>query len=151
VNIKLRSGIEIGIRAYMPGVDDPIIFAPWCNHIRRVEPFNAFNPQEFRDHKKFVLERLVAQHGVTVACHRDLPQVVHGWICHSYFEGVCHFLYVKDDFRGKGIARALLRGAMPASEQNHYYTHKTRQSLTLAKKFGFTYNPYLIDKADLPG
>ncbi len=151
-SVILNSGITVGLRPYIAGVDDPIIYAPWCNHIRRVEPFSGFDPQEFRDHKKGVLESLVARHGAAVICHRSLPQVVHGWICGDPVSCVCHFLYVKDDFRGKGIARRLIEGMFPLREHaKHYYTHKTRQSPALAKKFNFLYDPYRINKADLPG
>jgi GNAT superfamily N-acetyltransferase len=152
--ITLPSGIQVGVRGYMPGDDDGIIYAPWCNHIRRSGPFAAFTPQEFREHKKGLLERLVASHGVTVACHKDLPQVVHGWVCGDAERRVCHFVYVKDDFRERGIARALLEFEFPAlGEHTHYYTHKSRQAPGLADRMGFIYNPYMVMKykADLIG
>lgn len=150
---KTSSGLEIGIRPIMKGLDDPIIYAPWCNHIRRTAPFSDMTAEEFREHKKGLLERLVARHGVTVACHRAMPEVVHGWICGDPFERVCHFLYVKDEFRGRGIARSLIEHEFPSGNLRRYYTHKSRQAPALAKKFGFTYNPYLIEKnkADLLG
>jgi len=152
--VALSSGIEVGIRGYLPGDDDPIIYAPWCNHIRRVAPFSEFTPEEFREHKHGLLERLVARHGAAVICHKEYPQVVHGWLCGDPFERVCHFLYVKDDFRGKGIARALVDSVFPGRDKlSQYYTHQTRQAPALARKLGFTYDPYRIEryKVDLFG
>jgi ribosomal protein S18 acetylase RimI-like enzyme len=41
--------------------------------------------------------------------------------------GVLHWLYVKDDFRGMGVGKALLQAVTHGWEQ-HVYTHRTRAS-----------------------
>lgn len=59
--------------------------------------------------------RLLALHGARVACDPEAPGVVLGWACVATprvgppaTPPLILWVYVRDDFRGQGIARALL-------------------------------------------
>ena len=51
-------------------------------------------------------------------------------------DDVCHFVYVKKDFRRQHIAKALLQGVKR-------YTYYTKAGIKLAKALDLHYNPYL--------
>lgn len=59
---------------------------------------------------------------------------VMGWAC--FEPGVLHFLYVKADYRGQGIGRALL-DHVTAGWSDHIYSHRTRASAFLPRHFRY--------------
>ena len=99
--IRLRPSVE---------EDLPFIYNSWLKSYR----FSHFgekitNTIYFTDHHK-VLENLIKQSKVIVACNPEDPSQVYGYIVGGAREGVflLHFLYVKHTFRNMGIGKTLL-------------------------------------------
>jgi ribosomal protein S18 acetylase RimI-like enzyme len=135
--IRLRPSVE---------EDLPFIYNSWLKSYR----FSHFgekitNTIYFTDHHK-VLENLIKQSKVIVACNPEDPSQVYGYIVGGAREGVflLHFLYVKHTFRNMGIGKTLLDAMGHDSSSAAVYTHHTRMADKLASKHNFVYHPYLM-------
>ena len=135
--IRLRSSVK---------EDLPFIYNSWLKSYR----FSHFgekitNTIYFTDHHK-VLENLIKQSEVLIACNGEDPSQVYGYIVGGAREGVflLHFLYVKHTFRNMGIGKTLLDAMGHDSSSAAVYTHHTRMADKLASKHNFVYHPYLM-------
>lgn len=75
-----------------------------------------------------VIDRLLDKSEVLVACHRDSPDVVLGYVVfQSAPDGalVIHYCHVKRAFQRLGIATALIDAATSAPHSHVEYTHET--------------------------
>lgn len=105
--------------------------------------------QFFAYHHK-VLERILARPTttVTVACKPGEENTIFGYLITEFFAAenktIIHFVYVKDAFRGFGVAKQLLE-TVKLNPNVCYFSHWTFAVDELIKKYpGMTYNPYLI-------
>lgn len=137
------------IRPFNGRVDIACVFNTWCNHIRRSPPFDRMDPEEFRRHKRTVLEALVARDETIVACHEDHEDQIFGYLCGYPERNVVHFVFVKEWARRRAIATALLKSMFPwFGKRKIYYTHQTKASKYLEPKWMMQYNPYLVKKCE---
>lgn len=73
------------------------------------------------------------------------PNVIFAYIV--FQPGVIHYIHVKQDFRGMGIAKSLVQ--LPEVGVPSYYTHLThdlKQILESHPSSNITFNPYLLFK-----
>jgi GNAT superfamily N-acetyltransferase len=91
----------------------------------------------YRTGQNRVMENLLARAPVWVATLEDVPDEVLGWVC--YDDKAVHYLYVKQAYRKRRIATALLSLARAAGAKE--FTHPTRAGKPLAK--GLNFNPYI--------
>lgn len=153
--------IEIMLR---PGVakDESFISNSWLKSFRG-SPINKDIPARvyyYFQHK--VLEKLVNRSEVIVACNSDNSDEIFGYICAEVLDevNVIHYIYVKEAYRGYGIANQLVDKVMRMfGERPVCYTHKTsifaqhKSKITegfnrvfrdVVRDRGYVYHPYLI-------
>lgn len=107
------------------------------NHIEQIER-SIF----FKNYNRVINHLLIKENvKVTLCCLKEDPDVILGYIVYETSpsnELILHWMYVKEAWRNLGIAR----GLMPKGLK--YITHLTRPGITLKRKFGLIYNPFLI-------
>ena len=135
--IRLRSSVK---------EDLPFIYNSWLKSYR----FSHFgekitNTIYFTDHHK-VLENLIKQSEVLIACNGEDPSQVYGYVVGGDVDGISllHFIYVKHTFRNMGVGKTLLDALGHDKEKAGVYTHHTRMADKLAAKYNFVYHPYLM-------
>lgn len=108
---------------------------------------NIENTIYYSEHHK-VLERLMSEKTVLIACNSDDTDQIYGFMCCEKTEGinVIHFIYVKHVFRNMGIAKRLLEVQGHDPKTAGVYTHHTRIAEKLAPKANLVYHPYLAFK-----
>ena len=92
-----------------PATDDdhPFIFRAWLKGYWPHFPGRVcMDEREFTQRWHGVIERLLARHGATVA---EVGGVLVGFACADSELACLHWCYVKQAFRGLGIARDLIR------------------------------------------
>lgn len=94
-----------------------------------------------------VLESLIPNSIVMVACLENSPDTILGWVCAQVVDTalVVHYAYTKYAFRKYGIARRLLKEIIdtekpPAVFCTHLMPHLKRK----VREMGWLYNPYLL-------
>ena len=99
------------------------------------------NAMYFEEHHR-VVTSLLARGEVVIAANREDPGQIIGWAC--FEEGavpILHYVYVKQAFRGLGIARHMLS---PVQKGAFVYTHEPDASKKLFAQG--IYSPYLMFK-----
>lgn len=129
--------------------DLPLIFNSFCHQIRHAEPFCLMDPDQFRSHKVQIIEPLLERFGATVIYDADDGAIddahVLGWCVVNVPNCVIHFVYVKSDWRHCGFAQKLLDHALPSwRRESLKFSHQSRSSLYLAKKYGALFDPYSV-------
>jgi hypothetical protein len=82
---------------------------------------------------------------VLVACHRDEPEVIFGYLI--YEPGTLHYAFVKEAFQKLGIAKSLFLNAFgdQGLTDQLQVTHKTFCVHDLLERHpNLTYNPFLL-------
>lgn len=94
-----------------------------------------------------ILEALIPESVVLVACLETDPDTILGWCCAQVVDTalVIHYLYVKYNFRKFGIARRLVTTLLeserpPAVFVTHLMPHLKRK----VRDLNWLYNPYLL-------
>lgn len=104
----------------------------WTSAIDKATFFHAYPA---------VLARLLSRDGVTirVACLTEDLTTVLGYAVLENRTNVLHFIYVKQPWRGQGIATALVAGS-----EISIVTHITKPGDAIRKKKKLVFNPFLI-------
>lgn len=125
--------------------DVGFIFNSWLKSYRNSN-FSRFisNTIYFGEHHKLI-EELVSQNKVIVACNTEDPNQLFGYICAGEVEGffVCHYIYVKHTYRNMGLGKELLNQFNHDPAKAGLYTHHTRIADRLAPRYNLVYHPYL--------
>jgi GNAT superfamily N-acetyltransferase len=118
-----------------------LIFSSWLKSYRPSLFAQKISNEVFYKEHHDAVERALKRSTILIASNPEDENHVYGWIC---FEdtgpiSVLHYLYVKNPFRGFGIAKQLLRKMKPGV---FVYTHHTQHFSRLAT--GAVYSPYLF-------
>jgi ribosomal protein S18 acetylase RimI-like enzyme len=99
----------------------------------------------FENHHK-LLENLAKTSTFTIACDKDDPSQIYGYICYEKIQGISaiHYIYVKHSFRKLGIAKLLLKESGHTSSSAGCCTHITRAVEKSCIKYNLIYHPYLL-------
>lgn len=101
----------------------------WLDEYRRVPSSGTIPAHLFAKLYVPVVHHVLDNPDVTtlVACHSSAPSVVLGFIVteSGFTRPVLHFLFVKPDYRGNGIAKALLAAANLNPKEPFFYTYET--------------------------
>jgi GNAT superfamily N-acetyltransferase len=145
---QAKAGRELAltmmVRTYVLRVDEGLVLASWARQIRKLPPFRQVSGEEFKAHT-LRLERLLQRCPPVIACEPKHPEQVFGWVC-AELQGddrVLHFVYVRNTWRRKGIARYLLELSFAGrmGEQDILYTHRGRSTPHLETKWRLRYEP----------
>lgn len=69
-------------------------------------------------HNREVEKRFAAWESILIAAAPEAPHYIHGWL--AYTNDVLHYIYVKNPYRGFGVARDLL--AIPRLAYTDHWT-----------------------------
>jgi len=125
--------------------DIPFIFSAWLKSFRTsLFARNLTNSVYFTEHHK-VIEKIVKNAHVIVACNDADPSQIYGWICAQEVDGIfcLHYIYVKHPFRKMGLAKMLINAFEHGKDCAGIYTHHTRVFEILAIKLNLIYHPYI--------
>ncbi len=125
--------------------DAAFIFDSWLKSYRDSEFAMRVRGPLYRAQQHDLIEKLLRRgHGV-VAADAEEPWHIVGYVAGEAFGALTciHYLYVKQNFRRKGIARKLYDFAsLGASAVQH--SHDTDDGRKVAKRLGSVFNPYLM-------
>jgi hypothetical protein len=126
-----------------PAEEDDLgfVIASWVQSYRQqalARDAGAAYPRQQRR----IIQHLLEHANVLVACAPDEPRLILGYAVTG--PQVVHYVYVKQDFRRIGIARALVRPYLAAPTA---FTHKTHHPIALPA--GWTYCPAAVFFPDL--
>lgn len=130
--------------------DIPFIYATWLESYRYDSYFGKShrNTIFFNDYKK-VLDKILLESHVSVACVKEAPDTILGYMVHE--PGVLHYVFVKGPFRRLKIATGLFNYAF----DNPYitYTHKTYTVVPIIQRMDtLTYRgTSLLNKGEIHG
>lgn len=96
------------------------IYSSWLKSFRIYSRWAKAVPAQiyFGNHKR-VVQKLLEDSGVLIACNPECPDQIFGYAVYQPTAGgvaVLHYLYVKQPYRKMGIATALFREALHRSE-----------------------------------
>lgn len=121
----------------------PLVFDSWAKSYRK-SPWAGTVPNHLWDTVSRACSSEILERGARVtAAVVDLPDGTRRVMGYSVSEpgrSVLHWLFVKRDYRGQGVGRALLTAAITGMAGQLYYSHRTKAS----SKFlgpGWTWDP----------
>lgn len=126
--------------------DVSFIFNSWLKSYRNsLFAKNIPNEIYFTNHHNLV-ENLLQNNKVIIACSKEDPSQIYGYICAGHTDGILtlHYIYIKQTFRNMGIAKQLLSMFNHDSAIASVYTHHTRIAEKLGPKYNMFYHPYLL-------
>lgn len=135
--VKVRPALE---------ADAAFIFNSWLKSFRDkglAKP--VCNEVYFSEQHKLV-EKLLKRCTTVIACNPTDPASIYGWACFERVEGtfVLHYAYVKQPFRGLGLAKEILAEAKHDWQTAGLFTHWTTSALKLHQKHNLIYHPYIL-------
>ena len=141
----------IVIRAMEDG-DLPLVYDSWLKSLRHDQKHRKGDAALVRDADYYRWQRdaiddIMVQSPVWVACDPEDEGNVMGWACGM--EPVLHYVYVKELFRGHGVARALIAKVreLGSGDEPLIVTHLTAPALQWRERHPIRYNPYLAWRA----
>lgn len=143
----MAQNLPYRIRAYQPS-DEKIVFATWLNSFEPFRDRRVPRDTYYAEHHNFINRRLaaaVASGHFLVACSKDDPETVFGWVCGGVDEHgkFIDYVYVKSLFRRMGIGRALLNAFGYVALFSHYTDAVPWLRLSGLLPPNAIYNPYL--------
>ena len=137
------------IRPFVDGQDDNLIFDSWMRQIARAWPSSRWPRDVWHGHRVAVRRALAASRSI-VASYPQSPIVIYGYACGGLTEEghqVLHMVYVRDPWRGRGLATRLIREVLPHfRDARTYYTHIPRSARRLERPWNMTYHPYMMSQ-----
>src|SRR5688500_4505941 len=140
--------------------DIPLITSSWLKSFRGEEAKGkgqTFRPGGFGSegipnrvfyyyHHK-ILEALIPNSILLVACLESSPDTILGWCCAQVVDTalVLHYVYVKFSFRKFGIAKRLIDTLIESEQPPAVFcTHLMPYLKRKVRAMGWMYNPYLL-------
>jgi GNAT superfamily N-acetyltransferase len=128
--------------AFRIAIPDDIRFvaSSWFESFRRggFAPEVAFSI--YQQGQGGVIDARIAHDDVVIATHPDIPDEICGWMVRARVPATCHYIYVKQAYRRRGIATQLASVFDGFKE----HTHETKVGRHLAAKIGSKFNPYSL-------
>lgn len=133
------------IRPFAPDTDMGCVTKPFFRCVWRGGGLSA-TEEVRRAWYADVMMPLIERCPPIVACASDYPAQVFGWICGERRGelAVLHMVFVRERWRGRGIAGALLAAAFGGRPPTIHATHKTALWPALRRPWGLTFQPYLV-------
>lgn len=122
--------------------DRNFILSSWLRSFRNNGdwPRHIDSATYYANHQS-VIQRLLTLCDVKIACASDDENLILGWCCVD--GSTVHYVFVKEQYRKLGIAKAMLDGI----GEKATYTHWTRIIKDLeqaGKLLNWRYNPYVL-------
>lgn len=127
--------------------DIPFIFNSWLKSYKASGPISkgVVAAIYYENHHKLI-QKIAMRATVYVACDKNDPTNIYGFMAGEYIEGilVIHYVYIKHSFRRLGIAKELFNSFNHDTSSASCYTHFTRAIERIAERYNMVYHPYLI-------
>lgn len=126
--------------------DLPFIFSSWLKSFRNSNfAKNISNEIYYPEHHR-IIEDILRYSTVILACDKSNVENIYGYIVAATLDDVftVNYVYVKHTYRRMGLAGLLINAFQRDTREPAFYTHETYMANTLAKKYNFQYNPYLL-------
>lgn len=130
--------------------DLPFIFATYLKSYKLAPVNRRIRDTIYYPAQHALLERCLARPStkVVIACLTDEPSTILGYAIREYERAIIHYIYVKHEFQGYGIARMLISPDKrdPVDYTFTHWTeavHNPRDGTGLLTSFpGLVYDPY---------
>lgn len=117
--------------------DMAYVFSSWLKSSRKDNPEVRTDDWHAGQHRR--VSWLMRTSGVLHVIHpKGAPDVICAWALLDAAPAVLHFVHVRQEYRGRGFARALLEGRTVC-------THLTADGVALKHRLGLRYMPHLLD------
>lgn len=121
--------------------DISFIYATWLKSYHYDSWTKSIAKSVYFDNYKLVLDRLLEDSKVLIACTKEDENVILGY-CVSE-PGIIHYVFVKEAFRMFGIATDLVGHSI--DEQQIIISHRTQSVLPILRTKDFiTFNPFVL-------
>ena len=139
--------------------DIPLITDSWMKSFRRSDFARDIPGREYQYFHHKILEQVIPDGRVLVACNAEHTDQLLGWICFDTYDDVfiVHYVYVKQRYKGRGLARLLYDSARSRCPQQNRLCYTHRPPVFRAKnedgrrwlddklrEMGFVYQPYAL-------
>lgn len=149
-----NASAEQPIRIRLPvATDTAFILSTWLRSYVKARPPQFMTRDLYYFEQARLIKQLLARSKVLVAADPEISDAILGWAVGDRWAepsdvSIVHYVYVKADFHGRGVGRALLQ---PFRESKViYFTHMppphirgSVDPVKLIVKAGAIYNPYL--------
>jgi GNAT superfamily N-acetyltransferase len=135
---------EIPIHLRRAQEDDvPLIYDSWMKSFKSSRFAQTVDPNVYYPEQHSVISYLLARTQVVLAVSDEAEKQIYGYLCYDPSQGplILHYCYVKQPYRGFGIATKLISTVLK-QDQPFYYTHDTGEMRSLLEKGCF--NPFLL-------
>lgn len=104
----------------------------------------------FFDNYRLVVDDILESSSVTIACHKDEPSVIFGYIIHQ--GNILHYIFIKEAFRNLGLAKALYNHGLQDTDPLFGYLYTTHKTFISEKieSLKVPFNPFVLFKAIQP-
>ncbi len=124
--------------------DISFIYATWLKSYHYDSWTRSIAKSVYFDNYKLVIDRLLNQSEVLVACHPTDENVILGY---CVFEpNLIHYMFIKEAFRRFGIATDLIKKA--GVKESATITHKTQMAIPILRRKDFIFNPFILYKGE---
>lgn len=97
----------------------------------------------FFDHYKLIIDEILLTAQIKVACSKDDEDIILGYLV--FEDQILHYCFVKDAFRGYGIATNLVKSSL--NSNTYEISHRTHSLLNIIRdRKDFIYNPFKLYK-----
>ena len=97
----------------------------------------------FFDNYRLILDQILDESSILVACHKDEPTVIFGYIIHD--KSILHYIFIKEAFRNLGLAKALYMEGLKTADPMFGYLYTTHKTFMGDKvNHNVTFNPFLL-------
>ncbi len=126
--------------------DIPFIFSSWLKSYKASPDMTHIDNNIFFTEQHRLIEFLLKNGKVLIACNNIDPTQLFGWICCDKIDNIfcLHYVYVKHTFRKMGICASLLKAFGHSTEMAGVYTHHTKVMEVLRHKFNLLHHPYIL-------
>lgn len=148
------SGQEATAYAFRPYIKADINFikSSWSKSYYRGASFDKIlDVDEFNVLHRPIMARILNRPNATtiIACSKEDPNIIIGWILvekTKEINPVIHYVYVKEVIQSEGLAKALVKSAIPKNENKIFYTHRTEKASRIIRNhsYNFEFNPEFI-------
>lgn len=104
--------LVFNIRGPQPD-DAAFIMSNWINEMRHSSFSRFIDSSIYKPKQRHLIETALAKSKVIVACNPEFSYQIYGCLVYQEKPTYLHWAYVKDDFRGLGLAREMLRYVEP--------------------------------------
>lgn len=125
--------------------DMPFIYSSWLKTYKFSSPFTKRIKSSifFQKHHDLIEDAVNRGMEIFVACPKDGEETIIGYMAIERDKNAINFVYIKDPFRGFGIARLLYEESQ-LEPGEVFFTHWCYSLDAEIDKSGFIYNPYLF-------